>query len=242
MPSPARKQGGRRRVPLATALAVALILLGALVGLLPRLTKKRLPVAEIPTPAALFQVSPFALAPHERACMFPIVTTSNSELAQFQLWAAKAGSHSVPPVEILLSAPGYRATGRLPGGFPGGVATVAISPPKQSLIATVCFVNPGPGSVLLYGTTEPRTLANTATQLDGSPVPGDIALSFLQSHPRSLLDSAGEVFDHASNLTDRLVPVWLIWVLAVILLLGVPSAIVVSFDLALRQDEAAGEA
>jgi hypothetical protein len=47
------------------------------------------------------------------------------------------------------------------------------------------------------------------------------------------------MFDHASNLTDHLVPAWLIWAIAVIVALGVPAATLAAFCLALREDEAA---
>ena len=69
---------------------------------------------------------------------------------------------------------------------------------------------------------------------------GDISLTFLDTRPHSLLGRAGTIFEHASNLTDNLIPVWLIWILAVLILFGVPLGMLAAFYWALREDEAAG--
>jgi hypothetical protein len=140
----------------------------------------------------------------------------------------------------VLSAPGYRATLAVPGGYPGGGVALPIAPPRRAEIGTACFVNRGSTTALLDGTTEPRTVSRSRTQIDGRTVVGDIGLTFLEARPTSLLEHMGEIFDHASNLTDTLVPAWLIWVLAVLVALGVPAAVVTALWRSLREDEAGG--
>jgi hypothetical protein len=231
---------GRVGLPtLAALLAGGLILAGALIWFRPYLTQTQQPVAEVPTPSALFAVSEFAVLPHKQACMNSITVDPNNRIAQFQLRPAKPSPQGGPPIALVLSAPGYRATVDVPGGYPGGGVALPITPPPtHALIGTACFVNRGRTTLLLDGTTEPRTIARSATSINGKSVAGDIALTFLNSRQLSLLDRLGEVFGHASNLTDHLMPTWLIWILAILVAFGVPLAVVVAFYVALREDEA----
>lgn len=238
MPNPAPRSRRVGLPALAALLAAGLILAGVLLWFRPYLTRKQQSVAEVPAPTALFAVSEFAVPPRQQACMSSVTVDPNSDLAQFQLRPAKPTPGGGPPIELILSAPGYRATADVPGGYPGGGVTLALAPPTRALIGTACFLNRGKTPVLLDGTTEPRTVARPGTTIDGKSVVGDIALTFLDSRQLSLLDRLGEVFGHASNLTDRLVPVWLIWILAVLVAFGAPIGIVSAFYVALREDEA----
>jgi len=180
----------------------------------------------------------FSVPPRQQACMESVAVEPSSDIAEFQLWPTKAGPRGGPPVELVLSASGYRGVVHVPGGYPGGAVTLPFTPPAHTLIVTACFINRGRSTVLLTGTSEPRTVARSATRIDGRSVVGDIALTFLENRERSLLDQLGEVFGHASVLTDHLLPVWLIWLLAVLVALGVPVGAVAAFYLALREDEA----
>jgi hypothetical protein len=227
---------------LAAALAAALILAGGLLRVKPYLTNDAQPIADIPTPTALTAITEFAVPPGGQACMSTVALTPNGDLAQFGFQPVKPTPRFAPAVELVLSAPGYRAAARVPSADVGGEVTLPIAPPRNAVIGTACFVNRGSKPAQLNGTTEPRTVARSATLVDGTSVVGDIALTFLASRPRSLLDSLGEIFGHASNLTDRLVPVWLIWILAVLVAFGVPIGMVASLYLALQEDAAAGEA
>ncbi len=224
---------------LAASLLLALVLLGALIWFVPYLTRKQQPVAGVPTPPALFGLSEFALPAGQKACITSVTVTPNSRLAQIQTHPATVNGPGGPPLELVLSAPGYLARSLAPGGYPLGTVTFTVSPPKKASIGTACFINRGKRTVLLDGTTEPRTISRSYTVIEGNGVFGDITLTFLDSHPRSLLSRLGEVFGHASDLTDRLIPVWLIWILAVLAAFGVPLAVVAAFYWALRQDEAA---
>jgi hypothetical protein len=168
--------------------------------------------------------------------MSQVAITTNSQLAEFRV---RAHASSVgPAVEVLLSAPRYKTRARLAAGYATGKATVPIVPPSRDVVGEACFVNRGPATALLDGTTEPRAVSRSALRLEGRPVAGDIALEFLDNRRLSLLDRAAQVFDRASNLTDHLVPAWLIWILALLVALGVPSGTLAAFYLALREDDA----
>jgi hypothetical protein len=241
---PEAKHRGRRITGalLAGALASAIVLAGVLIWFVPYLRRHNESVAEAPTPAAVFAVSEFPVPPHGRACMLYVTVDPESRLAEFRLRPAKPRVAALgPPVELVLSAPGYRGAVKVPGGYGGGSVALPLTPrPTHELITTACFYNLGRSSVLLDGTDETRTLSRSTTELDGKPVPGDVALTFLDNRPRSLLSRLPEVFAHASNLTDGLVPVWLIWLIAVLVALAVPGGVVAAFYVAMREDESSG--
>ncbi len=237
----------RRRLPserwtglprMATALAAAAIVLGALVWFRPYLTRRQAFPSAVPAPVALGPASTFAVASGVQACMYSVAVEPDSRVAGFRASPATASSAGGPPVELILEGRGYRTSSLLPGGYRGGVVSVRVTPPRHSLLATACFVNRGAETVTLAGSTEARTISRSGTTIAGAPVVGDIALRFLDTRPSSLLDSLGTVFGHASNLTDHLVPVWLIWILALLTAFGVPVAILAAFHRALVEDEA----
>jgi hypothetical protein len=224
----------------AAALTLAVVLVGGLLLLRPSLRGWQSLVAGVPSPPALYSVTPFVIAPHGKACMSSVALDAHSAFAQFTLFPVKRTKAGTAPVDLVLSAPGYRGVAKVPGGLPGGVATVRIvPPPARSLIGSACFVNLGTTSVALNGTTEARTVSRSPTILDGRAVVGDIALQFM-SRPQPLLDEIDATFGHASNLTDGLVPVWLIWILALLLCAGVVLGPVAALYLAMREDEQAG--
>lgn len=227
----------RPSVPVAcAALVAALIIAGGLIWFRPYMTNARPAIAEVPTPPALFALTTFAVPPKGSVCMNTITLTPQSAVAEFGLRPAPP-SHSGPPVDLVLSARGYHAVLAVPGGYPGGSVALPITPPKHAEIGTACFVNKGRSTVLLPGTTEPRTVARSGTYVNGTSVVGDVALSFSEAHERALADRLGEIFGHASNLTDHLIPAWLIWVIAVLAAFGIPTAVVAALYAGLREDE-----
>ncbi len=233
-----RRPGGALTVAAFTAL---LILLGVLIWYRPHVFGKRLRIAGVPTPPALLVLTQYRVPAGSEACMSSITMEPDMGYAQFTLRPAKVTPKGGPPVEVVFRAAGYRATLRVPGGYPGGAATLPFRGPPRTEIGDVCFVDRGKTAVLLNGTDEPRTVATrTATTVGGASVAGDVALTFLAAKPSSPLEDLGQTFEHASNLTGRLIPAWLIWILAVLLVLFVPSAIVAAVYLSLRIAEPAG--
>ena len=232
----------RRAWAAAVALMALLVLGGALHWFRPFLEQERQPVAGVPAPPGLFTANGFAVPSHGRACMTSVTLEPDGRLAAFWLRPATASRTGGPPVDLVLNAPGYRAVLHVPGGYPGGSVELPIAPPSHPEIGQACFVNRGQSTVLLTGTNEPRSVSRSPTTIDRRSVVGDVALTFYDNRPRSLLSRLGDLFAHASALTDRLVPVWLIWILAIAVAFGVPGAAIGALLLALREDEArAGE-
>jgi hypothetical protein len=235
-----RARGARRPefALLAAALALLVMFVGALVYYGPFLTRKQTSVSQVPAPNALNARSQFAVPPGQQACMTSVAVEPSSRSAQFEVSLAKPSRHGGPPIDLVLSAPGYRSVGHLAGGYPGGVVSVPVTPPPRSLLAEACFIDRGNTPAVLAGSVEARSISRSGTTVAGTSVVGDIALTFLEGRPRSLLGSLGTVFGHASNLTDHLIPVWLIWVIALLGALGVPLCVLGALYIALREDQA----
>jgi hypothetical protein len=220
----------------AAALAAALIVAGALLLLGTYLLHKEKPIAGTPAPRALFHATSFTLHPRQTACMSSVTLPPNGRTLQLLLGESSSGS---PPIDVLLSAPGYHSLARLPGGESEGLAQLAVRPPRHFVIGSACLTNRGTSPALLVGSTEQRSRTRSKLTIDGRPVGGDIALTFVSNKSKTRLSRLGEAFEHASNLTDRLIPVWLVWVIAVVAALSVPIATVAFLQRALREDEAA---
>ncbi|HWX74497.1 MAG TPA: hypothetical protein VNZ05_04270 [Solirubrobacteraceae bacterium] len=214
-----------------TAVLAGLILLGTY------LLHSERPIAGTPSPSALFKATLFTVPPRQSACMSDITLPANGRVLQFQL--GEPSQRANPPLEVLLAAPRYRALARLPGEQPEGAAEVRVRPPKRDAIGIACITNRGTTPAVLAGSTEPRSSSRATLTLNGRAMPGDIALSFFQAHRKSRLGRIGEVFRHASTLTDRLIPVWLVWLIAVLTLVAVPAGIALAFYRTLREDELA---
>jgi hypothetical protein len=239
MPDARTHRPTRTTATLAAIVAAAVALLGALLLFGSYLLHKEKPVLGTPGPRAAFMASEFSIPAHQRACMSGVTIGPHMRVAQFEVREAPGSSQGSPPIDVLLSGPGYEELAHAQSEQPEGPVEVPIEPPPRSLIGSVCLINRGTRTAVLVGSTESRSRSRAALTIAGKPVSGDIALTFLSGRPRTRLSRLAEVFDHASNLTDNLVPAWLIWIVAISALLGVPVATVVVIRRALLEDEAA---
>ncbi len=102
----------------------------------PALTGKGAEASELPGPSTLM------LAPHARACMSSVTIEPISRTARFDVTPAVATASGGPPIELVLSGPGYRDSAMEAGGYSTG-GYVHIDPPHKALIGSVCWVNRG---------------------------------------------------------------------------------------------------
>src|SRR3954452_13957150 len=123
-----------------------LVAIGAFVALaailwLPWATKKRPVVASTPVPPALFSVTPAPLKPGQRACMVQVTLDPLSQVAEI---GVNAGKKPGPPLDVVASGPGYRATTHVAGGYSDTPALrFVVAPPKHALIGQICIRNVG---------------------------------------------------------------------------------------------------
>lgn len=215
---------------------VLLVIAGVLKWFVPFLTRGMTSFAEVPSAPPLFNVTYFSVPPGKQACMVVVTVTPDSHFARFGLRPAKPTAVGGPPVLLKLDGAGYHSSVSVPGGYPGGTVTLPLVPPKHPVITTACFLNQGRTTVALTGTTETRTVSRTYMAIGGQSVYGDVALTFIRSKSENLWDELGDIFTRASNLTDGLIPPWAMWILAILLALGIPVAMIVAFYRALSED------
>lgn len=192
------------------------------------------PIAGTPAPRALFKATLFTIPVRGSACMSSTTLPPNGRILQLQL--GETGAHGSPPLDALLTAPGYRELAHLAGEQEEGPVQLPVHPPRRYVMGSVCLVNRGNTPAVLAGSTEPRSISRSKLTINGKPKEGDIALTFLDSRGQSRLSRLGQVFGHASNLTDHLIPVWLVWTIAIAALLAVPTAVAALFRRALKED------
>jgi hypothetical protein len=118
------------------------------------------------------------------------------------------------------------ATGTLPAGYPdvpkdGGFRVVQTGAVAADQPIDVCVTNRGPHSAALYGSGALANRNSDAT-LDGKVAPYDVALVF-QDAPRSRAGQIGHAFARASLFRPGFVGTWTYWLLALVLVLGVPA-------------------
>jgi hypothetical protein len=216
-------------------LLLAIVLAGALHWWRPYLELKRQVATASPGLGPLFTRADVTLPPHRRLCIAPVVLDPRSAIAQITVTAPKRPQ----PLRISAAAPGYRAS-VVTASYPGGTLApvqVALAPPRSTVTGRVCVTNRGRRPVALLGTTEPRSLTVAQPSLDGRVLPGQsVALELLEREPKSILGELGEAFARASALAGGYGPAWLLWPLAIVLVIGAPLALIVGFAAALREE------
>jgi len=232
----ARYERLRRPAVWIIGLMALVILAGAWHWFRPFLTREELPPTSVPAPPALTALDYFTIATGQEACMSSVTITANSGLAEFMTQPAKPTSKAIQRLELALSAPGYSASATATAPAGRVALQVPITAPRHDTIGSICFVDRGRAAITLFGTNEPRSVTRSPLSVAGKPIIGDITLTFRQAKARSLLDRLGEVFKHASNLTDGLVPIWLIWLIALATGLGVPITLLAAYYLAIGED------
>jgi hypothetical protein len=211
---------------LGPILVVATFAVGALWFYVPHLTEAHPNVLSTPSLVGFQTSKQIVVRRGQQACISPVPLEPALRTVRMVLQARGA---QASPLELELRAPGYRGTGRFAGYQAGGAANAeaAVSPvPPRDVDGTLCVRNVGPRAVGLVGTDEPLSATLPATVLDGKSA-GDVdpAITFLGGPPQSMLSRAGTILGRASDFTGGFVPLWLLWPLALVFVLGAPFAL-----------------
>jgi hypothetical protein len=211
---------------LGPVLVVATFAIGALWFYVPHLTEAHPNVLSTPSLVGFQTSKQIVVRRGQQACISPVPLEPALRTVRMVL---QARGTQASPLELELRAPGYRGTGRFAGYQAGGAANAeaAVSPaPPRDADGTLCVRNTGPRAVGLVGTDEPLSSSLPATALDGKPA-GDVdpAITFLGGPPQSMISRAGTILGRASDFTGGFVPLWLLWPLALVFVLGSPFAL-----------------
>lgn len=169
------------------------------------------------------------LEPGDAACQGPIDVSADARSVKFPVGTFRAPG---PELQVLTrTAGGIAGRASVLAGYGDG-ATVSASPGGfvfgQRI--EVCVRNAGRRKVALYGGA-PQAARTSTLKLDGRDAGTDLALVFERDDPRSMLASLGDAFERAALFHPSWVSAGLLWVLAVLLVIAMPAALL----LALRE-------
>jgi hypothetical protein len=205
----------------AVAGAVVVVVLGVW-KVLPWMRLEHPSVVGSPSLGGVIGLNPAVVPRGRSACVEPVPLTGDIREVQVLVDAGRGPA----PIDVELSAPGYRATGRIAANYGiGGYVAVSApvrNPPPGDLVGRVCVHNGGRSAIRLAGTNEPRSQVFAVTKV-GKRVQPDISLSFYGTKT-SVLGQLGTIVDRATALTGFL-PAFLVWIFLIALLIGVPAGV-----------------
>ncbi|HTA32100.1 MAG TPA: hypothetical protein VK721_01625 [Solirubrobacteraceae bacterium] len=216
---------------LLTALGGGVVLVVLLLAwILPALDSSRRIATEVPQPPPLQSVSLVEIPGGQQACSDQIGLLPGAQVAQMRI-----GTYGKAPAPLLfaLTGPDYRQTIPVaPSYVDNGLLEIAFKGSAQALEGSVCLTNLGRTPVALYAAAG-RGESRSSTTVDGHLWPANFDLAFYAAKRQSLLDDAGTIMRRL-RLFHAHVGLGLLWVLALLLVIGVPLAAVATLTSASR--------
>jgi hypothetical protein len=215
--------------------AVACLLLGGALWVVPWLTRSRELPAAVPSPAALFTVELVNVGPGRTACSPNVALDPRGSRARLQV-----GTFGRPgaPLRLTLQGAGYRSASTIRGGYTDGSTVVAsLRPPARATLVRACVENIGTRRVAMFASAD-RTRSRSVTSVEGRSTGKSAWLSFYEARRHSLLERAPATIERIGTFRPGIVGPWLLWPLAALVLLGIPGGAVWAWWRALGAEEA----
>ncbi|MGH2881045.1 MAG: hypothetical protein ACRDK4_15730 [Solirubrobacteraceae bacterium] len=211
-------------------LAGAVLALAVLVAVVvvPYLDQSRRIVVEAPQPSPLQSVSLVEINPGQRACEDEIGLLPGRQVAEMRV-----GTYGKPvaPLLVELVAPGYRERILVPPSYvDNGPIEVPVGGSQKPVQGRVCVTNRGRSMVALYASAD-RTKSRSSTTVGGRLWPANFDLTFYAAAKHSLLERAGPTVKRL-RLFHAHVGIGLLWLLALLFVIGVPLATLTSIGVA----------
>ncbi len=224
----------RSRTTLSVVAFVAVLVLAAILVWRPYATRDREYPTTIAQAPARFTTVLLTLDPRQRACLDAISLDKRSAVARFQVGTY---GRATVPLEFQLVGSGYRADVPIaPAAYTdNGIVQIPVPPPSHDVETSACIVNRGRHRVALYAANTDEVSASQAT-LDGKPVSTNYWLGFYERHPTSIAHRAPTIAARIGIFRPGFVGPWLIWPLAALFVLGVPTAVIAAHARSLRED------
>jgi hypothetical protein len=212
----------RRRLPLIIA-AVA-IAAGTLALAIPFLARNRDYPASIPSPSPLFRVATVAVPRGQSACFENAVAEQHSAEARFR---ALTFGRPGPPLRLSMTGPGYSRSYDISGGYGDGELRVAVTPPARPTPLRVCIANRGRQRVGLLAAND-RARSRSLASVDGRPANASVVFGFWESGTVDVRRRLPDIGRRVTIFRPAFVGSGVVWALALLLVIGVPAAILLA--------------
>lgn len=225
-----------RALPVAAIVAAAVFVVVFATLVVPWLTRDRQIISSTPTSLPLAVVDDLRVGRDSVLCVAGVGLDSDAQALRFIVH--QLGKSTVtPPLRIDIQAAGYRSVSRLASGYAFDVAVqVPIKAPAGELVGVkVCLRNEGQ-AVALLGTAQRGERSSVTVSLDGRTIVPQPWLTFVERRPASVLARHGEILDRVAAFRPFPAVPLLLGVLGLLVLVGVPVAVVAALALAGRAD------
>ena len=218
---------------LGILVAGAAVLIAAIVLTLVWAGEKRDVVASTPQPPPLYETDLLGLKPGEKACWGEVTLVPSGTVAQFRVT-----SEGGPPVPLTfsVSAPGYRSSVDIPATWrDNDLLTARIDPPPRPLHGEACVEHTGTGTnrVGLYAAEDQSPILDaSAAGRDKDEIP---VLRFVEDGPGTVGGHASEIADAIGAFRPGFVGPWLVWLLLVLVVVGLPAGLTFALWRAVRE-------
>jgi hypothetical protein len=212
---------------------VVVLVLGALLVVRPFVSEQRPMPSEIPSPASLVETSSVPLDPGHPVCFGDVVAERHSEFVQFRV---SAPNGPAPQLTVTLTGPGYAAKAVIPPGLQDTqTAQAPIPAPPADVPVRVCISNDGKTPIALFASTD-RTRSRSASVIDGNTNFASVWFAFYEPRWRAISERVPLTIDRMTVFRPGYVTSWVLWIIAVLFLVGVPIGVVWALLRGLRDD------
>lgn len=215
--------------------AVVVFVLGALFVVRPFVATQRDMPAEIPSPASLVSTSSVPLDPRRPVCFDHAVAERHSELVRFRVSAPSAPA---PQLTVTVKGPGYNAEAVIPAGLlDGQTAQAPIPAPPTDVPVRVCIRNDGTTPTALFASND-RTRSRSVAVIGGKSTGQSVWFGFYEPRWRAISERVPLTIDRMTIFRPAYVTSGLLWIIAVLFLVGIPIVVVWALVRAMRDDGA----
>jgi hypothetical protein len=215
--------------------AVIVFVLGVVFVVRPFVATQRDMPAEIPSPASLLHTDTVPLKRGHPVCFANAVAERHSELLRFRVAVPEGVA---PPLSVHLKGPGYDFTAQIPAGLQDSqTAQAAIPAPPTDVPVRVCIRSHGSPDIGLFASSD-RTLSRSVAEIDGQSTRKSVWFSFYEPRWRAISERLPLTIDRMTVFRPAYVTSWLLWIVAVLFLVGGPIGVVWALVRALREDGA----
>ena len=208
------------RIALLVPVVVALVALAVFV---PYLRREREVVVATPQPPPLFLATSIVLGPGQRACAAPVPLSRDADVAR--IVSALAPGTPAPALRVDVTAPGYAAGRTFAVYRPDAALELPLPDPPAAVDGWLCVRNLGGSRAQLAAAREERTLGRLRTTVRGRPYDANLQVSLLASRPASLWQRRAAILRGAAAIGPSFAPAWLLWTLALLVVVGVPALV-----------------